>query len=95
MMMATLSLLLSSKLDGWLWMLQLLSVVVFIGGAGLGVWNAIVVEYAGSVSGTQRYGRWRWRWRADHHCLDRPGVPPDRLRRELLSKARKLPVASR
>jgi CubicO group peptidase (beta-lactamase class C family) len=34
---------LSGGLDGWLWILQLLSVVVFIGAAGVGLWNARVV----------------------------------------------------
>lgn len=34
---------LSASMDGWLWILQLLSLVVFIGGAALGVWNAMVV----------------------------------------------------
>jgi CubicO group peptidase (beta-lactamase class C family) len=34
---------LSPSLDGWLWILQLLSVVVFIGAAGIGLWNARVV----------------------------------------------------
>ena len=29
--------------DGWLWVLQLLSFVVFIGGAAVAVWNALVV----------------------------------------------------
>jgi CubicO group peptidase (beta-lactamase class C family) len=32
--------------DGWLWFLQLLSVIVFIGAAGIGVWNATVVVRA-------------------------------------------------
>jgi CubicO group peptidase (beta-lactamase class C family) len=35
--------LLTSGADGWLWLLHLLSVVVFLGAAGLGIWNAIVV----------------------------------------------------
>jgi CubicO group peptidase (beta-lactamase class C family) len=35
--------LLSPSMDPWLWTLQLSSVVVFIGGAVLGVWNALVV----------------------------------------------------
>ncbi|MET0532927.1 MAG: serine hydrolase domain-containing protein [Steroidobacter sp.] len=35
--------LLTSSSDGLLWTLQLLSVVVFFGGAALGVWNATVV----------------------------------------------------
>lgn len=35
--------LLSESSDGWLWLLQLLSLVVFVGGAILGVWNAWVV----------------------------------------------------
>jgi hypothetical protein len=35
--------LLTSSMDGWLWTLQLLSLVVFVGGAALGIWNAIVV----------------------------------------------------
>jgi CubicO group peptidase (beta-lactamase class C family) len=34
---------LSPSLDGWLWILQLLSVVVFFGAAGIGLWNARVV----------------------------------------------------
>ncbi|MGH8178480.1 MAG: serine hydrolase domain-containing protein [Steroidobacter sp.] len=42
MMMSDLSRL-TPSLDGWLWILQLLSVVVFIGGAAVGVWNAMVV----------------------------------------------------
>lgn len=35
--------LLSESTDGWVWLMQLLSLVVFIGGAVLGVWNAWVV----------------------------------------------------
>ena len=35
--------LLTASMDGWLWTLQLLSLVVFIGGAALGIWNATVV----------------------------------------------------
>jgi hypothetical protein len=35
--------LLTARMDGWLWILQLLSFVVFIGAAALGVWNALVV----------------------------------------------------
>lgn len=35
--------LLTAGMDGWVWTLQLLSLVVFIGGAALGVWNAMVV----------------------------------------------------
>lgn len=35
--------LLSEKSDGWIWVMQLLSLVAFIGGAVLGVWNAWVV----------------------------------------------------
>jgi hypothetical protein len=35
--------LLTPSMDGWLWILQLLSVVVFIGAAAVGVWNAMVV----------------------------------------------------
>jgi hypothetical protein len=35
--------LLTADMDGWLWILQLLSFVVFIGAAALGVWNAMVV----------------------------------------------------
>lgn len=35
--------LLTAGMDGWLWVLQLLSLVVFVGGAALGVWNAMVV----------------------------------------------------
>jgi hypothetical protein len=42
MMMSDLSLL-TSSLDGWLWILKLLSVIVFLGAAAVGVWNAIVV----------------------------------------------------
>jgi CubicO group peptidase (beta-lactamase class C family) len=34
---------LSGGLDGWLWILQLLSVIVFIGAAAVGLWNARVV----------------------------------------------------
>ena len=35
--------LLQSSLDFWLWVLQLLSVVVFLAAAAIGVWNAVVV----------------------------------------------------
>jgi CubicO group peptidase (beta-lactamase class C family) len=35
--------LLTASMDGWIWILQLLSLVVFVGGAALGVWNAMVV----------------------------------------------------
>ncbi|MGH6611567.1 MAG: hypothetical protein ACRECQ_15070, partial [Burkholderiaceae bacterium] len=35
--------LLSPKLDGWLWILQILSLFVFFGAAAAGVWNAWVV----------------------------------------------------
>jgi hypothetical protein len=35
--------LLTASMDGWLWTLQLLSFVVFIGATALGIWNAIVV----------------------------------------------------
>lgn len=35
--------LLSESSDGWVWLMQLLSLVVFVGGAALGVWNAWVV----------------------------------------------------
>jgi CubicO group peptidase (beta-lactamase class C family) len=35
--------LLTASMDGWIWVLQLLSFVVFIGGAALGIWNALVV----------------------------------------------------
>jgi hypothetical protein len=35
--------LLTASMDGWLWILQLSSLVVFIGSAVLGVWNAMVV----------------------------------------------------
>jgi hypothetical protein len=35
--------LLTAGMDGWLWTLQLLSLVVFLGGAALGTWNAMVV----------------------------------------------------
>jgi CubicO group peptidase (beta-lactamase class C family) len=35
--------LLTASMDGWLWTLQLLSLVVFVGGAALGIWNAMVV----------------------------------------------------
>jgi hypothetical protein len=38
--------LLTPRADGWLWFLQLLSVVVFIGAAAIGVWNATVVVRA-------------------------------------------------
>jgi hypothetical protein len=38
--------LLMPGVDGWLWFLQLLSVVVFIGAAAIGVWNATVVVRA-------------------------------------------------
>ena len=42
MMISDLSLL-TAKLDAWLWVLQLLSVVVFFGAAAAAVWNALVV----------------------------------------------------
>jgi hypothetical protein len=42
MMIGDLSLL-SGSLDWWLWLLQLLSLIVFVGGTALGVWNAWVV----------------------------------------------------
>lgn len=42
MMLADFSLL-SPDLDGWLWVLQILSLVVFVAGAVIGVWNAWVV----------------------------------------------------
>jgi CubicO group peptidase (beta-lactamase class C family) len=42
MMMSDFSLL-SSSTDGWIWLLRLLSIVVFLGAAALGVWNAMVV----------------------------------------------------
>ena len=35
--------LLAPGMDGWLWILQLLSVIVFIGAAAAGLWNAFVV----------------------------------------------------
>jgi CubicO group peptidase (beta-lactamase class C family) len=35
--------LLASTLDGWIFVLQLLSVIVFLGAAAVGVWNAMVV----------------------------------------------------
>jgi CubicO group peptidase (beta-lactamase class C family) len=35
--------LLAPSLDGWLWVVHLLSLVVFIGAAAVGVWNAMVV----------------------------------------------------
>ena len=35
--------LLSESSDGWVWLMQLLSLVVFVGGAALGTWNAWVV----------------------------------------------------
>lgn len=35
--------LLSEASDGWVWFMQLLSLVVFLGGAAFGVWNAWVV----------------------------------------------------
>ena len=35
--------LLTARLDGWLWVLHLLSAVVFVGAAIAGVWNALVV----------------------------------------------------
>jgi hypothetical protein len=35
--------LLTASMDGWLWILQLLSLVVFVGAAALGAWNAMVV----------------------------------------------------
>jgi hypothetical protein len=35
--------LLSDSMNPWLWLLQLLSLIVFVGGAILGVWNAWVV----------------------------------------------------
>ncbi|HEY0682145.1 MAG TPA: serine hydrolase domain-containing protein [Steroidobacter sp.] len=42
MMMSDLSML-SESFDGWVWLMQLLSLVVFLGGAALGVWNAWMV----------------------------------------------------
>ena len=42
MMLADFSLL-SPEMDGWLWVLQILSLIVFVGGAVIGVWNAWVV----------------------------------------------------
>jgi len=42
MMLTDLSLL-SPDLDGWLWVLQVLSLVLFVGGAIIGLWNAWVV----------------------------------------------------
>jgi hypothetical protein len=41
-MMADLTLL-SDSADGWVWLMQLLSLVVFLGGVVLGAWNAWVV----------------------------------------------------
>jgi len=41
-MMGDLSLL-TAGTDGWVWILQLLSLVVFLGGAAFGIWNAMVV----------------------------------------------------
>jgi hypothetical protein len=35
--------LLSPDLDGWLWVLQILSAVVLVAGAAIGIWNARVV----------------------------------------------------
>jgi hypothetical protein len=35
--------LLTPGLDGWLWVLHLVSLVVFLGAAAVGVWNAMVV----------------------------------------------------
>lgn len=42
MMMSNLALL-TDSMDPWLWLLQLLSLIVFVGSAALGVWNAWVV----------------------------------------------------
>lgn len=42
MMMSDLSML-SESSDAWVWLMQLLSLVVFLGGAALGVWNAWTV----------------------------------------------------
>src|SRR5690606_13297861 len=39
--------LLRPSMDPWLWLLQLSSLIVFIGGAVLGVWNAVVVLRSG------------------------------------------------
>ncbi len=41
-MMSNLNLM-TSGMGGWLWMLKLISIVVFIGAAAIGVWNAMVV----------------------------------------------------
>jgi hypothetical protein len=54
MMMSNFSLL-SPDLDGWLWVLQILSVVVFAGAAAIGVWNAWVV-----TSGQRRWTAKLW-----------------------------------
>jgi uncharacterized membrane protein len=35
--------LLKPSMDPWLWFLQLASLIVFVGGAALGLWNAWVV----------------------------------------------------
>jgi hypothetical protein len=42
MMLADLSLL-SPNLDGWIWVLQIVSAVVLVAGAAIGIWNARVV----------------------------------------------------
>lgn len=39
--------LLTPKLDGWVWVLQLLSPIVFFGAAAFGIWNAWVVLRSG------------------------------------------------
>jgi hypothetical protein len=41
--------------DGWIWVLQLLSFVVFIGGAAVAVWNALVV-----VRGSRKWYAKAW-----------------------------------
>jgi hypothetical protein len=48
-MMSNLNLL-THRMDAWLWLMQLLSLVVFVGGAALGIWNAWVV-----VRGTRKW----------------------------------------
>jgi hypothetical protein len=41
--------------DGWIWVLQLPSFVVFIGGAAVAVWNALVV-----VRGSRKWYAKAW-----------------------------------
>ena len=46
---------LTSKSDPWLWLLQLLGLVVFLGAAGVAVWNARLAR-----SGRRPWGSQLW-----------------------------------